>query len=62
MIDWNNNGKIDGEDLFLTDVLLDDEKGGGGSSGKPNGNCLASFLLFLSVPVFAVLFIGHIVC
>ena len=28
MIDWNNNGKIDGEDLFLTDVLLENGKGG----------------------------------
>ncbi len=61
MIDWNNDGKVDGEDLMLTDMLLNDEKSGGGSSGKPNGSCLASFLLFLSVPMIAVIFIGHIV-
>ena len=57
MIDWNNNGKIDGEDLFLTDILLEDDKGGGSKKPK-GGGCLTSVAFF----VVAVLFIGHIIC
>ncbi len=52
MIDWNNNGKIDGEDLFLTDVLLEDDKGGG-NGNKPKGSCLGSIALFIGVVLFA---------
>lgn len=61
MIDWNNNGKVDGEDWVLTNMLLADEKDEDGFSEKPNGSCLTSFLLFLTGPVLAVLFIGHMI-
>ncbi len=57
MIDWNNNGKIDGEDLFLTDVLLEDDKGGGGSNKPKGGGCLSSIALFIAV----ALFVGYII-
>ena len=26
MIDWNNNGKIDPEEVYLTDVILSEEE------------------------------------
>lgn len=25
MIDWNNDGKIDGEDIFMTDLMLNED-------------------------------------
>ena len=40
--------------------VLDDEKGGGGSSEKLKGSCLASFLLILIVPMVGVPFIGYL--
>ena len=60
MIDWNNDGKIDGEDWMLTEMIMDEEDSGGGSSEKPNGSCLASFLLILIVPMVGVPFIGYL--
>ncbi len=39
----------------LTGIILDDEeKGGGSSAGKPNGNCLASLVLMISIPAFLI--------
>ena len=52
MIDWNNDGKIDGEDIFMTEMILDDmdeeEK------EKPTGCCgptAAMMLLFVIAPI-----------
>lgn len=51
-MDWNNDGKVDGEDWMLTDMMLDDELGSsGGSSNKPNGSCLASLAFLITITV-----------
>lgn len=56
MIDWNNDGKIDGEDWMITDIILDEEEQDGkDGSSKNTGSCLASVLLFLVLPVACIL-------
>lgn len=55
MIGWNGDGKIDGEEIILTEIILtDEEKSGGGSSGKPNGSCLTLLVLMVAVPAFII--------
>ena len=61
MIDWNNDGKVDGEDWILTEMMLDDDLEDRKNSGGSGGGCLTSIMLFVSIPV-AVLFIGHVIC
>ena len=55
MIDWNNDGKVDGEDWMLTEMILDEEE----QSEKRNGvGCLISVALFICVPLIAI-FMGQ---
>lgn len=56
MIDWNNDGKVDGEDWMLTEMIMDEEDGGG-NRNRPSGSCLASFLLILALPVVGIFLI-----
>ena len=55
-MDWNNDGRIGGDDLFLTDVILEDEEDekNGGGGNKPNGSCLTSLFILL-MPAFCYL-------
>lgn len=52
MIDWNGDGKIDGEDWIMTEMLLDDFDQE--DKGKPTGCCgptAAMILLVLASPI-----------
>ena len=53
MIDWNNNGRIDPEEIFLTEEILGDERitEEEEKTHKPSG-CL---LTMLSIPVLIIL-------
>ncbi len=55
MIDWNNNGKIDGEDIFMTEMLLDDIDED--DKETPTGCCgpTAAMLLLLIVTPIALI-------
>ncbi|SDZ91794.1 hypothetical protein SAMN02910384_00548 [Pseudobutyrivibrio sp. ACV-2] len=55
-MDFNNNGKLDLEDLILTEIILEDEENEGDKKGggpnKPSGRgCLTSFLLIIGTPI-----------
>lgn len=55
MIDWNNDGKINGEDIFMTEMILDDMDRE--DAGKPTGCCgptAAMILLVLVAPIALV--------
>lgn len=69
MIDWNGNGQIDMQDWIITGILLDvedeedeedeedkkeDDKKG---PEKPDGSCLVSLLLIMSIPLVAFVLI-----
>lgn len=61
MLDWNGDGQVDMQDWIITEILLDDEeeekeKNKKGSE-KPNGSCLASLLLIVSIPLVAFILI-----
>lgn len=43
MIDWNNNGKIDPEEVFLTEEILGEDESEGDKPRKPTG-CLFTLL------------------
>ena len=51
MIDWNNNSKIDPEEIFLTVEILGEESTGEEKPRKPSG-CLLSLL---SLPFLIIL-------
>ena len=55
MIDWNNDGKVDGEDWMLTEMILDEEAQ---SEKRGGGGCLTSITLFIGIPLL-VLFMGQ---
>jgi hypothetical protein len=56
MIDWNNDGKVDGEDWMLTEMILDDE---GQSEKKSGGGCLTSIVFFIGVPLIIFFMAQH---
>ena len=55
MIDWNNDGDIDAEDWFLTEMLLDEEDENEKRPEKPNGSCLTTMLLTLAFPICIII-------
>lgn len=57
MIDWNNDGDIDVNDLIMTEVLLEDDEKEENRVGseKPNGNCLSVVLLVFIPPILLLL-------
>ena len=55
MIDWNNDGKVDGEDWMLTEMILAEEER---SEKRNGGGCLTSVALFIGVPLIAI-FMGQ---
>ena len=52
MIDWNNNGKIDPEELFLTEEILKTEEESPQPQKKPTTGCL---LTLLTLPFLIIL-------
>lgn len=61
-MDWNNNGKIDAEDIILTEMILEDDSSE--DNKKPTGCCgptVAMFLLVLASPVIIATAIIHFI-
>ena len=46
MIDWNNDGKVDGEDWMLTEIILDEDEQ---SEKRIKGGCITSIALFIGI-------------
>ena len=57
-MDWNNNGKLDVEDLILTEIILDEEDEEEKKPEKPNGSCLTSMFLFIAGPLGLIILAG----
>lgn len=54
MIDWNNNGKIDPEEIFLTEEILGEEDEEEEKSSQPTKHTDCLFTL-LTLPILIIL-------
>ena len=55
MIDWNNNGKIDPEEIFLTEEILGEEDEEEEKSSQPQQKHRGCLFALLTLPILIIL-------
>ena len=60
MIDWNNNGQIDPEEFFLTEMILgSDEEEGSDYDAPEISNSSGCLLCLLTLPLSIIMEVLH---